>query len=214
VRTTRLVALVVLHLHTLKQNILTGYQDSSVQHLFSRTRLLLYLLLQTNKQLWDPLVGLLFSLSTRLLLSLHLCFPAPPRSLRQPPLPPHPRAAAPPAGLLFRRRAVHFPEPARLPSLPERQAPPPLLLPSPPLPGDVTQGSFLSQRSSSMAARLGGPCSHLRRAVVNEARFLWASDRGRAGAGPSAAPSTGGLVLGRRWWAVDLCTEELLAARK
>jgi hypothetical protein len=64
-----------------------------------------------------------------------------------------------------------------------------------------------------MAARLGGPCSHLRRAVVNGARFLWASDRGRVGAGPSAAPSTGGLVLGRRWWAVDLCTEELLAAR-
>jgi hypothetical protein len=109
----RLVALVVLYVHTLKPNILPGHHDFPVQHQFSRTRHPLYLLLHTNKPQWDPLVSLLTSLSTRLLLSPPL-FPR--AASLSPPLPPHPRGAAPPAGLLFRR------PPRPRPFSPHRQA--------------------------------------------------------------------------------------------
>jgi hypothetical protein len=49
----RLVALVVLHLHTLKENILPGHRDFPVQHEFARTRHPLYLIIHTN----NPPVG-------------------------------------------------------------------------------------------------------------------------------------------------------------
>jgi hypothetical protein len=41
----RLVALVILHLHTLNENILSSHQDSSVQYQFFDTHHPLYLIL-------------------------------------------------------------------------------------------------------------------------------------------------------------------------
>jgi hypothetical protein len=73
-RCLRLVALVVLYLHTLKENILPDHRNFAVQYQFSRIRHPLYLVLHTNNQLWGPLVSVLFtpaapSLSVLLLLS-------------------------------------------------------------------------------------------------------------------------------------------------
>jgi hypothetical protein len=53
VTSLRLVALVVLHLHTLKENILPGHRDFLVQHEFARIRHPLYLIIHTN----NPPVG-------------------------------------------------------------------------------------------------------------------------------------------------------------
>jgi hypothetical protein len=71
----RLVTLVVFHLHTLKQNILSGHQDSPVQHQFSRTRHPLYLLLHTNQHLRASHVILFCSLPSH---SLSILSPPPP----------------------------------------------------------------------------------------------------------------------------------------
>jgi hypothetical protein len=53
---TRLVALVILQTHPLKQNIPSSHQDFAVQRQFSRTHHPLYLILHTNKHPWDPLI--------------------------------------------------------------------------------------------------------------------------------------------------------------
>jgi hypothetical protein len=74
----RLVALVVLHLHTLKQNILPGHQDYQVQHQFSRTCHPLYLLLHINQHLRAPRVILFFFLPSP---SLSILSPPPTRRL-------------------------------------------------------------------------------------------------------------------------------------
>jgi hypothetical protein len=52
----RLVALVVLNLHTLKANILSSHQDFPVQKEFSHTRHYLYIILHINKHPQDPLI--------------------------------------------------------------------------------------------------------------------------------------------------------------
>jgi hypothetical protein len=56
----RLVALVVLNLHTLKANILSSHQDFPVQYEFSRTRHPLYIILHTNKHPEGPTYQIFF----------------------------------------------------------------------------------------------------------------------------------------------------------
>jgi hypothetical protein len=94
---------VVLHLHTLKENILPGQRDSPVQDQFFRTCHPLYLILHTNYQLWGnlsyylsppaslpPPFSLYFSLRPNSLITPSAALPPPFHLPSHPLLPPHP----------------------------------------------------------------------------------------------------------------------------
>lgn len=115
----RLSALIVLHFHTLKENIMSGHRDSPVQYQFSHTRHPLYLVLHTYPTM-EPTRRPYFNPPTKLAASptfspLSPYFPTRRRGCRGSPCPGRPRPSPLPSGeprCLFLRPLSPFPSKA------------------------------------------------------------------------------------------------------